>query len=312
MRIMTIEKAVAWAFREELPRDHSGAALRRPGSIRPGWGSVSSFAQLLAVIDDNRFGVVPDLAGLEVPPHQDAITIGNAVMALGDRFTVPDDWEPLQDCALGPHAGRINREIIERMGVADGANMADRRLFVPPSRLVVRHAILGGCPEWDGDKPVEVVERLPDGRPRWVLRTRRALPLGSIGADGVPTMHTFEEERDGWCARRRVPLAGAVLRTSFRPDPVALGVARAEYEIWHAALTAVADDVAGKLTDMRLDEWGRTARPWVVADRPVRILPDVSEWTARTWAKSANNRAGHRVREVIEKKCKTRKTSGKK
>ncbi|MEP2723916.1 MAG: hypothetical protein ABJH19_07485, partial [Roseibium sp.] len=55
-----IEALLKWAYCEELPKSTDvGQAIARMAS---GWSSMNSFAQLLTVIDDNDYGVVPDLS----------------------------------------------------------------------------------------------------------------------------------------------------------------------------------------------------------------------------------------------------------
>ncbi|MBS7699183.1 MULTISPECIES: hypothetical protein [unclassified Chelatococcus] len=87
-RTMDIETLLRWAYREELPKA-LGSASGPSDSIRSGWAGISSYAQLLAVIDYNRYGVLPDLTALD-GPHVDAVRVFDAVRALdGCAVEVP-------------------------------------------------------------------------------------------------------------------------------------------------------------------------------------------------------------------------------
>ena len=68
-----------------------------------GWGAVGSFVVLLAAIDDNRYGVVPNLANLG-EPHADAVAVHDAVVEL-DRLAI-DHFEPADLIGDMGHMGR--------------------------------------------------------------------------------------------------------------------------------------------------------------------------------------------------------------
>ncbi|HUO55085.1 MAG TPA: hypothetical protein VMU18_10105, partial [Rhodoblastus sp.] len=138
-----------------------------------------------------------------------------------------------------------------------------RRLRRTPRRLVVRHALLGGAPEWRIDPPEVVVD------PRWYVR--EVIRVGTLTG-----FMEQEIEADGFDKVRRVPKPGAYRKTFLEPDPRDGVVSRAEYEVWRAALDVLFEDLRGTLSAFDVQPCGLPMRPWEEGEAvPARVLPDL-------------------------------------
>ncbi|MBS7699182.1 MULTISPECIES: hypothetical protein [unclassified Chelatococcus] len=265
-RTMDIEAVLRWAYREELPKA-LGSANGPSDSIRPGWAGISSYAQLLAVIDYNRYGVLPDLTALDAP-HVDAVRVFDAVRALdGCAVEVPDAWDPLGDMPeIGDDAASLAAQALQRATYID---QQGQRHFRGRRQLVERFALMGGCPVWEMDVPERKVERQAStGQPAWFIDR----VVYEETCDGRVVERTVTVE--GYNHTRRRPYPGAYQRTYLEPDPVPGIIGRIEYELWHAALALLVEDLADGLESIALTPCARPARPWEDGQaRAPRILP---------------------------------------
>ncbi len=258
MKTIGIEPLLKWAYCDELPK----ALPDGPGRSRMFSASAvqASLMELYTVIDANRFGVVPDLSASGAP-HPDAVAVHEAVCGLDAmELDLPDDWSPLADLGdLGPEGAAAVGRALMALTVLDAAGQ--RRLRQTPRRLIERHAILGGCPDTEGEKPERKVVK-EFGKAKWFRRVLVEIEGGSI-----------ESEVDGFDRKRRRPYPGAYQKHVLDPDPAPVAVARAEYEIWHAALGVLVEDLAGRLADHRVAATDRPQQPWLAGHAGPRILP---------------------------------------
>ncbi|ATQ67805.1 hypothetical protein CQW49_07790 [Methylosinus trichosporium OB3b] len=280
-----IEDLLAWAYLRELPK----TAMRRtdgPKLWRSGWMKVEEWLEELSLAgpNENRFGVVPDLSVMTAP-HEDALRVHEAVCRLDELdIGVPDDWSPCAELGdLDGHGAALPGLALARLCVtgADGVP----RLRRSARALVFRHAILGGCPDWEIDPPqVRVVSEY--GRPKWFLRE-------VMWFDGVDGQVAHEVEIDG-CDKWGHARPGAYQKTYLDPDPVDGVVGRGEYEIWRWALDLLVEDLAGLLVDFEAVASDRPMRPWVeAAPRKGRTLRDLRQdagWQIRGDARRAKGR----------------------
>lgn len=265
LKAIEVERLLAWAYREELPK---AAPPPPPAGVANAWAPVGRWLDELSekVAEPNAYGVVP-MRGPDLRPHPDALLVHEAVAGLDDLdLSIPDDWQPFADFGDLGEAGRM---------AARGAlaYMADAcRLRRLPRQLIVRHALLGGCPDWESEQPVLEIVRAGNGAPRWYIK--RAILMATVSGGEVST----EVEVDGWCPRKRRPLTGAYQKSVLRPDPAPAAIGRAEYEVWHAALGVIAADLEGVLSGHDVRACARPARPWeadAVAGPAPRVLRDV-------------------------------------
>lgn len=269
MKRIDIENLLRWAYRDELPK--ASVERRGPGGHGKGWQQVSRFGELLANVQEadmaNVYGVLPLLDGSPDDPHPDAVAVADAVLGLVDLHAdMPDGWAPLSDMGdLGPEgADAVRRGLILLMTDPHGGPVRLRR---PLSMLVMRQALLGCEPVWQAEAP----ERRPLmnlGRPRWF----RQVDMTGESAFG-PT--TIRVEVDGFDARRRRPYPDAYRKFVLVPDPVDVVVARAEYELWVAALHHLADALRGVLSAHEVLPPARMVRPWEMLDHQPRIIPSL-------------------------------------
>lgn len=277
MKTVDIETLLRWAYREELPK----AAVERaapmgrvaPAGHRNAYDAVARAGELLAVIQEpdvvNRYGVLPLLDRAPDDPHPDAIAVSDAVEALAKVGAyMPEGWSPLSDMGdLGPEGeAAIVRGMALLTTDALGGHVQLRR---PLSRLVIRHALLGGEPVWQAERP-ERRTIMEYGRAKWFRRI-------TMVTDGAFGPATYEVEIDGFDFKRRRPYADAYRKVVLVPDPAEVVRARAEYELWHGALVMIAEDLAGAgLVAHRVTPPARPSRPWEGEPTPgPRILPSL-------------------------------------
>lgn len=259
MKTIGIEALLRWAYVDELPNgevDRVG-----PAAPRAGWASMSLFGELLTRVAGtdvrNIYGLAP--TGLARPPHPDAVTVFHAVSTLeGALFNVPAGWNPLDDMGdLGEDGAAAIRRGLDRLTTTvDG----ETRLRRPLVNLVLRHAICGGVPAWEFDAP-EAKLLTANGKPCWFRRIVEEVP----GAFGPVRM---EVEVDGYDARRQRPFPGAYRKTVLTPDPAEAVAARAEYQLWHAALAHLATVLIMPLEEHDVLPPALPARPWAPDGEP--------------------------------------------
>lgn len=261
-----IEALLAWTYRDELPKAGAARALAGVG-IRRAYSAIEAYGEYLSLIDcagENRFGVVADLMAM-AEPDIDAVRVYEAVQGLNDlTIVLPDDWNPLGDLVgIEPELPGLTARALRHISVLDANGV--RVMKGGPSALIVKHAILGGCPAWEADQPERRFELGANSRPRWF---RRILVETSAGP--------IESEVDGWDAKGKRPMAGAYRKTFLDPDPIEAVLGRAEYEVWHSALGWLGETLAGTLDGFDVVATERAARPWEEApELAPRVLPNL-------------------------------------
>lgn len=283
-RRMTVSTALKWAWNDELPKEQSAVAAPDL-STRSAWAAIAAWGELHSIVDrqPNRWGCVPfDDVGF---PHPDAIRIAEAVMSLADcSVDVPEGWHPMPELATVDEA-------LARVAVGDAVRRAtvlvgaDLHFRARPDAIIVRHAILGLVPDWRMDSlPAIEFERWDNGRHRWFVEREVRSVVGQNG-DGSQKVAVETVEVDGWSTRLQRPVAGAYRKALFNPDPVPIMVARAEYEIFCAAMCMLHDDLDGCLESIDLVATDYPVQPW--GDLPEegdlprgsKILPDLRQRT---------------------------------
>jgi hypothetical protein len=269
-RAMTIEDAVIWAFKEELPKENDLSG-RAPAGYPSGFGSALNQASGYWAVPSNGFGVVPDLSAAEAP-HPDAVAIFQAVRSLDDVVvTIPADWNPLGDLAdLGPEVVDAAMRALHQV-----CGYAPDRSLVLRSKLstTVRTAVFLGPPECHvgAERP----ERIPiqhGGKPRWFRKVRRVIGEGA-------TARVYENEEDGRNPRTRRPYPGAYHKYVLQPDPMPIAADRVLYEVWRRSMDVLYADLDGLLDGVDLRPCSLPDRPWEEpVQAPVQVgqtLPDL-------------------------------------
>jgi hypothetical protein len=265
MRQMTIEDAIRWAYREELPKSPRPMAGYALPAMPSSPGAVVDMVAETWALPDNAFGVVAD-PGATCEPHADAVAIHEAVTALDEvRAVMPPEWSAAGDVDLHGLDSVVQSRVIESLTVleADGG----RTLRMQPSMIVRTVAILG-LPDMIVDAPELKVERGANGKPKWFRR------VSAIDALGFP----YEVEVDGFDQKARRPFPDAYQRRFLDPDPVPSLVNRARGELWRAAMDLLFEDLSGTLSSIVLLPCAWPERPWEGSGP--RILPDLH---ARRW-----------------------------
>ncbi|MEP3301012.1 MAG: hypothetical protein ABJO05_03490, partial [Roseibium sp.] len=219
--------------------------------------SMNSFAQLLTVIDDNDYGVVPDLSCESALPHPDAVIVHNAVVSL-DRaeLVLPDDWLPMPELAK---AGQLGAAATQ--AAMSGLTVIDedgrRQLKRKASDLVRRLAIIGVAPSGVGRVPELRLRTNDTGQVRWFRRYVEH----DVDCFGAPVERTYEVE-DGWDFSRKRAKRGAYAKQFLSPDPVPVLRERGEYDILRACLVMLCEELDGKLWDHAVAPCRWSVSPW--------------------------------------------------
>lgn len=254
MKRVPIDTLLSWAYRDELPKDDAPSYVDQIGYM-PAWGGIERFGELMTFIDGgvNQWGVVPAFVASE-GPHPDARVIGRAVRSLDEvEIGLPDaaEWAPLADMGdLGPHgAAAVSRALEKATRVEpDGRRVLRGKV----SELVRICAILQRPPVWEAEVPVLRVEMAANGRERWFRR---------VWVEGVG-----EIEVDGYNPRAKRPYDDAFRKHYLDPDPMDAARSRAEYEVWHAALSVLVDELGsglhGVMSAHVAEASAHPVRPW--------------------------------------------------
>jgi len=259
-RMIGIEALLRWAYRDELPKHGAPVSL---APSRAGWDAVSAFGELMPeTVHDgvNRFGVVPfDIDAGRV--HPDAEIVAASVRALDELVVaLGEEWAPVQDVPW----------LLEEMpwlrpAVSRSLFLSSGKLRRSVARLVERHAIMGGSPEWAMDEPKRRFVMSGNGRMRWF---RRIVVEGSDGPNEI--------EVDGYDSRRKVPYADAYRKSYLDPDPVPALIGRAEYGFWWQALAFLCGQLNGRLSEHAVEMTALPPQPWVASSSgAIVVLADL-------------------------------------
>lgn len=278
--VMTIERAIAWAVREELPKVQVLSELARaPNGCVTGSGlkAVLALGTRIDHVPVNAYGVVA-LAGEHGRCDDDALRIGQALLALdamardmaGQMVNGLGEWDAFEDLA-GLDADPIAAPLLmqARMDARARAGMA-ARLLASPSEMMIHAAVLGPPRGWALDEVRAEVVRASNGRPAWFRRERRAVAWNDDGE----AIAFDDVEVNGFNARAQRPHADAYQRHVLTPDPLQAAIARAEWQLWRAALDLLHEDLAGRLARITVLPSAQPWRPWLEGEaaRP-RVLP---------------------------------------
>jgi hypothetical protein len=266
-----IEALLKWTYLQELPKRPK---MNGPNDIDSAWRKVTQWGDEFSMAGpaDNAFGVVPDFQASSLP-HPDAFVVHEAVEALEFlQLGFPDDWDPIED--LGDLGALGKASVVQAIGALTTVDELGRRILrQSPRRLVFRHAILGGCPDWHAEKP-DAKFLLANGMTKWF---RRKLVWVGDEKGNEELGQWLEIEVDGFDSRARRPYDDAYPKQYLDPDPVDSVIGRAEYEIWRSALCFVVEELSGQMSDYEAVMTVRPERPW--GEPPMRkpfIWPDLS------------------------------------
>lgn len=265
-----IEKLLKWAYCEELPKAGGGGGAS--GGVSS-WMAVAGYGELMATVDDNQYGVVPDFSATS-DPDPDAVAVHVAVLAL-DQYDVrvPSNWTPMPELGFDALASVALQSAKDRLFLTmPSGDVLWRR---SPSDLVRKHAILGADDYDFGAAPEAKPLRGPNGGELWFRKHSRQMP----SLDGTASTFDYELE-DGWDQRRAVPKRGAYRKFRLEPDPVPALVARQEYVLWVECLRVLAERLSNALDGFEIEKPRRPLTPWRSSQRGAQgreaaILPDL-------------------------------------
>lgn len=257
---ISVDRFLNWAFVHELAK---GGGEQGSAGFSSAWSALNRVEALGVHITAGPRA--SDFGGFaqEEPPHPDALIAGEAVRALGRLvIDLPADWGPCGDWlaghasaqapALGPleYGGLINAACARaraRMAALDARHVV---------ALVVSRAVLALPPDWHAEPPRALPELDANGRPAWFVREQVETATG-----GVRSIEVYgHDPRTG----RQRP--GAYRKYRLDPDPAADILARADYQIWRAAMDIIWADLAdgrhGELVNHRVLPCTAALAPW--------------------------------------------------
>ncbi len=247
MLSLPIEKALEWAYRDELPKAGFAGRLRGPKIATPGW--VKAAETWVARIDvSNTYGLMPHLGAAD-PPHPAAIALHELLGCLDDVAFAGAQMEPFNDWL--PDAGSDERDLLGQVAAAartralieldDGALKPRGDL----AALLRRCALLGACDGWQAGRRPELKPVLSKhGQAKWFRLTPHAVRFDK---QGRAVAHVDIETEDGWNPVSKRPHRGSYQKTCLSPDPSALAGDRLEWLIWRQSLDVVAEMVTEAL-----------------------------------------------------------------
>lgn len=260
MKTVTMEELLSWSFVHELPKGGGVDGLANANSAwrmieASSWGKVLGFAELLTLVDCGH-GDASNFLIEQGEPHEDAVTVGRAVAALGAcDVAIPDGWNPFgdwpatDDVFVGVTAQAVATTVARYRKL--GAARRGRGIV----NLVVGTAVLGREPKWEAEPPkVQMVER--DGKPAWFVKRAVRDEFGI----------THEIEVDGYNGRTHRAQPGAYRKYRFSDDPAGDILSRLDHQIWVAALARLERTLVDQLVGHRLVHGSRSATPWLERD----------------------------------------------
>ncbi len=246
MRRMTIDRAVEWAYREELPksRDLGGNIVFGAGLVTTSGGF--SAMQTLGTLPDNIFGVVVDPYAM-TEPADEARAIHEAVVRLEDvAVSFPAVWDVADGYDFGACQTSVMSRVEAIISAMNGTALVD---------LVRRVAILGtyDCALDDYEaRPIKT----KNGMPRWFRKVLVSRPTCDGGEVKI------EMETDGYNPKSHRPYDDAYLKFIVDPDPIEALVNRARMELWRAAMDLIFTDLGPLIGRLELEPCRLPARPW--------------------------------------------------
>lgn len=287
MKAISIEGLVRWAVVDEWPKVGGGESWGSGGAVGNGWGACDSYAKLLAVIDFNDLGVLPDLSA-KGAPHPDALVVADALREIGASPIDEVDLDGLVGDIVWGVASRSGDEVaaralewcrrsarlaVERVVIigADGV----RRSRDTAMRAVVSGVVLGDGGIWTSGGYAWEVARRPNGSAVWRRRVRVVTDVDPETGDATAWGETEVDcpavngrrPSDAYMVEALVPLVG-------ERDLADLLVARARWVVRWAILRAVTGIVAGCLVDHVVNAEAGPAMPWLGGKAP-RVLPSL-------------------------------------
>lgn len=256
-REFTIEALIEWAAREEWPKVPAPA-----GNMASAESALAQMADLGIRVSVNAYGVVPDMVWAG-GPHAAAALLHRIITSLGDLdidgegVDLMTDWpaEGEEAAMLAEAAQRGLRQMTASGGIT-GRRLGD---------LLLRCAISGPPKGWAAPRPAFDVLRGDDGRAKWFRMVDQPV---AFDAKGKPT--AFERcELDGWDKSNWRPYAGAYHKHTLSPDPAPVARARAEWQLWRAAL----DLVHAVIDAGQIGFSAGAGREWVSWPQDIRVLP---------------------------------------
>lgn len=252
---MTIEKALEWAYREELPKAEPDwvemGLLAAPGMANASGPMEGFLANPSEAVEAriNRWGVVPIKTLFGHGPHADAIQIGLAVDALCAEavtmvgLSMPDTSGGLADDLWADAYARAAERLPQRL-----------------KDIIVRRALTRDAGHWQNE-PVQVVPvRDQFGNARWYRMVEREAV--SCRGQRMGVMERVEMIVEIKREPRRRPRPDCYQKYQLEPDPVWMIEARAVYSAWRAALDVLFLDLEGRLERITLLPSEAPCEPW--------------------------------------------------
>jgi hypothetical protein len=257
-RKMTIEEALRWAIRDELPKRRADAPIRGP--VPPAMHAMWRAGVFGGPIDNwSREPGMPAALG---DPHPDAITIEAHLQVLGETLQRASEGSAV--CPLDLLDYPIQMEL---RGKADLGVMTSKAMHATPAWLMTS-AIRGTCPDVGGGPECEPAKSENGKITLW--RTIQT-PCGT-GPDGKPWFTTHDaastskgDDRD----------QGLFCKLAWTRTGCEVVEEQLRYAFWHAALVYLVPALQF-LTSIEVVEPKAVAAPWLEPASEERVpLPNM-------------------------------------
>lgn len=255
MKTIDSEALLGWAYRDELPKRELAGAGSGEGLLGGGgWAPIEAAGELMTLCGDGRRAQFYAALWRD-GPHPDALMVEAAVQGLaGAEPTL--HVAPALLLADMPAAVQLEAE----------AALASWRCDV--AALAITCAVLGRRPDWRAEPPKRQAVMAPGGRghPAWFIAEEVTGPFG--GRHSVERQVPIDP-------RTRRPPKGAYRKWYSEPPVAHLIGGRIDWLVWHAALAALAESLAGRLSAHAVRPPALAAMPWIDGSEDMHRVPRV-------------------------------------
>jgi hypothetical protein len=280
-RFVDIERALRWAYCEELPKQRHGGAVRDASPMFRGAAGDDD--------DDARRSRQPLLPAALGPPHPDALLIEHEVKCLGQRKG--HDFGPEDPAGL---MWGMDYWSVDLGGPID-LRQAATESVANMTGIVTVHARASTRPRWSRVLPKPRADTGANGKPKVLIdETFVAIYEKRKYKDRLQHVRASDIAPEDWPEspvthiapvpsrpiRKGLYRTGTYCPLIYEPDPAGVVAARAEYAAWRVALDILYEALAGRLTSIALIPAAAPWRPWageVDLEKPPELFKSLRE-----------------------------------
>lgn len=264
-REVEIEKLLQWAYLDELPK----RLLNAQGDAKT-WDRLAQYGSL-GGIDVDETVSAPQRYAYVGEPHRDALAIEGAVNQLG-ATTV--DWGEDFELIAWDLAALLSINVLQRPQRRRFADGSSSRTAIEQTELVQYRKGAGARLVADDARDVIAIASTNVTALVHMHAINRSRPFFN-NETPKPSMIAADRGRGakliGECKGKNLYETGSFCPLSWWPSPLQVALDRAEYLLWHRALTTLADQLV--LAEHEAQKPDASPAPW--------IKPEISRRTFR-------------------------------